>query len=242
MGIGTLIRKLVPLGAIMVTLVVAGLLLVQLEVVDVSILGIHSLLRQSGRSAPMIFLALCALRGLFFIPAGTFTLAAGLMFGIYGGFLWALAGVAISSIMPFAIARRLGRRWVRDMLADRRSDPRFAAAIRLLRRRGLWGITLLRTMPFPPFDVISYAAGVLPIGGPSFVAGTAIGSIPGVVILSYLGAVLKNPLRPALFALVAFFLVELALGYVLMRRFLAKTPDPAADGGWSSSRAKDSTP
>lgn len=235
-GIGTLMRKLMPLGAIMLALLVAGLVLVRLEVVDVSIPGIHSLLRESGRSAPAIFLALCALRGLFFIPVGTFTVAAGLMFGVSRGILLALAGVAISSVIPFTIARRLGSRWVREVLADERNDPRFPAAVSLLRRRGFWGIALLRTMPFPPFDVISYITGVLRIRIAAFVAGTTIGSIPGVVILGYLGAELKNPLRPALFALLGFFVVELAVGYLLARRFLAGNARPGNGDATSTER------
>ncbi len=219
--VGKTVRRLIPLGSVIVGLMVVGLVLAQLDVVDVSVPGVYRFLRGVGPSAGIVFLGLSLLRGLFFIPAGTFTIAAGIMFGPVLGPLLALAATAISSLPPFVISRKLGAGWVRDILADNRRDPRFAAAVKILRQKGFWGIALLRTMPFPPFDAISYTAGVLPLNGPAFFFGTALGSIPGVILFSYLGAELSDPFGPVFFILLGVLLVEAVIGYMLVRRFLA---------------------
>ncbi len=221
-----LLRRFIPLGAAILGFLILGLVLDQLEVLDVSLPGMYLLLRRAGPAAPATFLGLCLLRGLFLVPAGTFTVAAGIMFGPVMGPVWALVGTVISSIPPFLISRRLGSGWVREILAKNRRDPRVARAARLVRTKGFWGVTLLRTMPFPPFDIISYIVGVLPLGLGPFALGTTLGSIPGVILLSYLGAEITQSFGPLFFALVGFVVIEGIIGFALVRKYLNAAPRP----------------
>ncbi len=219
----SILRKFAPLASTVMGLLLVGLALIQLGVIDRSTSGIYAALRTAGSLAPLAFLGFSLVRGLLFVPAGTFTVVAGIVFGPIAGALYALIGVGLSALLPFMLARRLGGHWVHEFLEEERGDPRFLAAVDLVRDKGFWGIALLRTLPFPPFDAISYAGGILPVRGIVFLLGTILGSVPGVIIFSFLGAELRRPFGPVFFVLLGLIAAELIFGYHLVRLQLIRS-------------------
>ena len=210
---------MIPLGAVILSLFLLGLALGHLDIIDMTPQGIEGVVRSAGRTAPILFLVLSAFRGLFFVPVGSFTVAAGLIFGPIYGFAWGLMSVWVSTLLPFTIGRKLGRVHVQELL-DRTDSSALNAAEQLLSRRGFLGIMLLRFMPFPPFDSITYLSGVSAVRPMTFWGGSMLGSLPGIIVWTYLGSHLSNPRSPQFLLAVILVLLTTGIGYLLIRRLL----------------------
>ena len=61
-------------------------------------------------------------------------------------------------------------------------------------------IIALRLVPLVPFNVLNYLAGASAIRTRDYVAGTAIGIIPGAIAFATLGGSIDDPGRPAFIA------------------------------------------
>ena len=115
--------------------------------------------------------------------------AGGLLFGPVAGTALAIIASTATSLLPFMIARRLGRGWVGTRLKGTRLDD-------LLRRANQGGfkfILLLRLVPVMPWELQNYVAGVTQVKLATYLAATLLGSTPLSVALVILGAAAKQP-------------------------------------------------
>lgn len=114
----------------------------------------------------------------------------GLLFGPLAGTLLAILSAAVTSLIPFTIARRLGREWVEGKLNGSRLQ---AFMLRLDRGNGFTFILLLRLVPVLPWELQNYVAGVTRVTLPTYMAATLIGSAPLTICLALLGAAARQP-------------------------------------------------
>lgn len=133
--------------------------------------------------ALLAFVLVYAARPLVLFPATLLTLAGGLLFGPVLGIAATVVGANASAMVAYWIARSLG--------FEPKDDPESAGLMRRwatrMRQESFVTILLMR-FAFLPYDFVNYAAGFLRIRPLSFLAATALGSLPGTVSFVLAGA------------------------------------------------------
>lgn len=169
--------------------------------------------------APFIALACFAIGGLVVFPVNVLIAATIIVFGPLVGALLALLGSLLSAI----VVHEAGRRMPQAMVARL-----FGARGERLRERvvghGLFAIAIVRIVPVAPYSVVSLISGVARIRRIDYIAGTALGMLPGIVLYALFidraRAVLLDP-HPLAWAGLAgalFLVVAVALAVRLWRR------------------------
>lgn len=138
-----------------------------------------------GVLAPIIFIALVAAQIIFApIPGQAAGLAGGYVFGVFLGTLYSLIGLIIGSFIVFILARKFGRPFV-EKVVDKKTLEKFDSAIQ---KRGLFFLFLIYLLPALPDDAVSYLAGLTEFKIRTLVIISAIGRLPGFIVLSLVGA------------------------------------------------------
>jgi uncharacterized membrane protein YdjX (TVP38/TMEM64 family) len=133
--------------------------------------------------APLAFLAVHTAGSLLFVPRTVLAVAAGLLFGVGWGTVWAAIGSVCGAAAGFLVARYLNAGIV-DLY---RSD-----AIRPILERveqGGWrAVAALRLIPVIPHSLSNYGLGLtrLPLGGYAF--GSLLGQLPLTIAYVDFGA------------------------------------------------------
>lgn len=141
-----------------------------------------------GLWGPVVFVAGYAAAVVAFVPASLLTLAAGAIFGIVEGTLYAFAAAAIGSCIAFLVGRHAARSAVERRIGG---DPRFVAIDRATGEQGRRIVFLLRLSPAFPFNLLNYALGLTSIRFADYAA-ASIGMLPGTVLYVYLGKLAGN--------------------------------------------------
>jgi uncharacterized membrane protein YdjX (TVP38/TMEM64 family) len=138
-----------------------------------------------GAVAPLVYIAVQVFQVVIFIvPGEVIQTVGGYLFGIAGGTVYSLLGIAIGSAVDFHIARALGRVFVEGVFGAERVS-RFDA---FANSRGpQTGFFLLFVIPGIPKDILVYVAGISPIRFPVFLAVTMGGRLPGILGSAIIG-------------------------------------------------------
>jgi uncharacterized membrane protein YdjX (TVP38/TMEM64 family) len=127
----------------------------------------------------LVYVAAVALS---FPGASILTIAGGFMFGVIGGGALAIGSATAGATLIFLIARTsLG-----DLLAQKagRRMQRLRAGFT---EEGFSYLLFLRLVPLFPFWIVNLAAALFGMRLVSYVAATAIGIVPGTIVLAYFG-------------------------------------------------------
>ena len=137
---------------------------------------------QDDPRAPFLLLFIYLVRPLFLLPVSLLTVAVGLLFGAFWGTVYAL----IAGLLTAAVAYWLG-------LLFGRGSPNTAQAgwLARLKQYPFETVLLCRFLAVPG-DLVNYAAGYLKISFAAFMAATAIGGSPGLLIGVLAGASLTS--------------------------------------------------
>lgn len=131
--------------------------------------------------APLVFILLYCCATTFFIPPATaLSLAAGVIWGWWIGGLWVLAASTVASMIPYLIGRT-GGGWLSSRIPGAAKD-----LYRKLQNEGFITLLLLRLVPVVPYGALNYASGLALISVRDYFLATAIGTIPGIFIFTYL--------------------------------------------------------
>jgi len=145
--------------------------------------------------------------------------AGGLLFGPWIGLLIATLVGILTSLIPFSIARRLGRDWVQAKMKGGKLE-------RFINQwddgSGFKFVFILRIVPVLPWEMQNYVAGVTKIKLPAYFLATFLGMIPMSLGLVLVGAAAKQPgswqFYAALVYAAAAFLVPMAVLYFQQKR------------------------
>ena len=148
-------------------------------------LDVVSRIRDMGPAAPVAFIAIYVAAVVAAFPASILTIAAGAVFGLLPGALYAFVGALMGSTAAFLLARYAFRDLVARRLATR---PRFGAVERAVSAEGRRIVFLLRLSPLVPFNLLNYALGVTTIPAVDYVIASA-GMVPGTLLYAYGGKV-----------------------------------------------------
>ena len=141
-----------------------------------------------GWKAPGIYLVLVIFRQFLLLPAGILLPAGGLCFGALVGTGLGAAGILLSALMKFSIARRIGREWVEARIGRRWSSMR-----RGLDRGGPLVVGMVTAHPIGPMAWFHWAAGLSSIPFAGFAIAVAIGGALRAAAFSFLGSTLIDP-------------------------------------------------
>ncbi len=151
--------------------------------------------------APVVVVGAFVLAGLVLFPVTVLIAATAAAFGPWFGFAYAAAGALASALATYALGAAIGKKTLRDILGPRLNRIRRQAA-----KRGVITIAALRMVPVAPFTVVNLVAGASSIPVFAYTAGTLLGMLPGLIMISAVGhqfaRILTNP-SPADFAWLA---------------------------------------
>lgn len=172
---------LVRLVALAVAVALGGVLAWLLLGGDID--TVRQTVEAAGPWAPLVYLLLHVVLTLVPVPKNLLAGVAGVLFGLEAGTTLSWLGSLLAAAVGFAVARRLGREAVASL-----TGPRIDRVEDILEEQGLAAVVIARLTPFVPFTVVNYGAGVSPVAWRDYLAGTALGVLPGTVAYVALGA------------------------------------------------------
>lgn len=181
------------------------------------------------RASPLAMLTMLGafvVGGLVVFPINLLIAGSIVVFGPAIGAVIALLG----SVASAALLHRIGRSFPERVWT--RLAGRHAEAIReRIARHGIIAVAVVRLLPVAPYSVVSVAAGVAEIRIAPYLAGTALGMAPGIVLYALFidraRAVIADP-QPLRWAMLGFaLLLIVALGW-LVRRLAQRRADARA--------------
>ncbi|MEP7098658.1 MAG: VTT domain-containing protein [Dokdonella sp.] len=170
-----------------------GWLILPIESVP-SIAQILAFAQQAHTSplVPFIALACFAIGGLVVFPVNLLIAATIVVFGPAPGALLALLGSLLSAIVVHEVGRAIPQAMFTRLFGARGERLR----ARVL-GHGLLAVAIVRIVPVAPYSVVSLISGVARIRRRDYIAGTALGMLPGIVLYALFidraRAVLLNP-------------------------------------------------
>ena len=131
-----------------------------------------------------IFIVVYALTSFALVPGSFLTLAAGVIWGLWG-FPIVIVGATLGSAISFLAARYLFMQRVQEKVAE---YPRFNAVNLAIGEEGWKVVGLLRLSPALPFSLQNWFLGITPVGfWPSQIA-TFFGIMPGTLLYVWIGS------------------------------------------------------
>ncbi|HKA32599.1 MAG TPA: VTT domain-containing protein [Candidatus Binatia bacterium] len=155
--------------------------------------------------------------GIVLFPMSILNVATILTFGPIEGNVYALAGWLLSGSMGYAVGRALGHDTLRKLVG-----PRLDLLIHRAGRHGFLTVLTIRVLPIAPFTVGNLFIGSSGIRFRDFIAGSILGRIPGMILMTVAGVQIENALRnPAvgtvIVVVVVLVLIPLATGWIARR-------------------------
>ncbi len=183
--------------------------------------GISGYVEGFGAWAPVAYGVLYVISSPVPFLAPTLSMAAGALFGILWGTIYTLIVAPLSALVPFALARRLGREWVQVQLKGKKLGEIYEESEG---DKGFLFILLMRLIPILPWEIQNYIGGLTKVSIPTFLGATLIGIIPGSFQLVFLGAAVAelDPYSWRLYAAIALdtlaFIVPIVVVYIRRRK------------------------
>lgn len=140
-------------------------------------------LRSTGVWAPVLFMLLYTIATVLVMPSTPLNLLGGALFGPWLGALWTSAGAMMAAIVTFAFTRTIGREAI-----ARKLSGRWQALDAEVRRGGLPYMIAIRLVPFMPYGLLNFAAGLTSVSYRDYILGTLLGTTPGILPYVLLGS------------------------------------------------------
>jgi uncharacterized membrane protein YdjX (TVP38/TMEM64 family) len=137
----------------------------------------------SGVSVAVIFVVLYAMLSAIALPISPLAYAAGAIFGFLRGSLLVWLGSILGAAAGYYLASGVLAKPARRLLGN------YNAKLREIKRGNVFLTALrLQLMPIIPFGAFNYAAAISKLDVFRFLAGTAVGIIPGTLLATFIGA------------------------------------------------------
>jgi uncharacterized membrane protein YdjX (TVP38/TMEM64 family) len=173
-------------------------------------------LQAGGSWGPAVALALFLLLGFLAFPVNVLIIGTAAAFGAWPGLAYAAVGALASAAATYAVGRRVGKAPLRNLLG-----PRVNRIAGKVNRNGIMAVTMVRLLPIAPFTLVNLVAGAMRIRFLDYMAGTALGLLPGVLLMSALGdrlfRILERPTLSNVLALLAVLLAWAGLTWLVQR-------------------------
>jgi uncharacterized membrane protein YdjX (TVP38/TMEM64 family) len=159
--------------------------------IDLTPESLHEAVRGLGWKGGAAFVALVTFRQFLFLPSAVVLPVGGLVFGARLGTALGALGILISAGLKYAIARGLGREWLR---------PHFGAAVDAFERRaaaaGPLLVGLVTAHPAGPMSPFYWGAGFAAVPVLSFLLAVGLAAPVRAFAYSFFGSTLVEPGTP----------------------------------------------
>jgi len=146
---------------------------------------IKSFVTSFGTGAPVVFIIIQILQVLFApFPGEATGFIGGFLFGAIKGFCYSSIGLTVGSFINFIIGRFLGKRFVRKLIPPAKLERMDS----IVKRQGVIVLFGLFVFPGFPKDYLCLFLGLSAIPLKVFILLTAIGRMPGTLMLSLQGS------------------------------------------------------
>jgi uncharacterized membrane protein YdjX (TVP38/TMEM64 family) len=152
-------------------------------------------------AVPVAYVAAVTIATVALFPGWISMMLGGLLFGLLPGLPFALLGITAGAFGAFLAGRALGRSWVEKRMGD---SLKLQALDEAVNAQSFYIVFLTRFAIVLPFNVLNYAFGLTRVTPATYVAATALGMLPAVLLYVYLGtladdfgAILAGDVRPA---------------------------------------------
>jgi uncharacterized membrane protein YdjX (TVP38/TMEM64 family) len=134
-------------------------------------------------AAPIVFVGVHVAASLLFVPRTILAIAAGLLFGMGWGVIWAAVGGGAGAVAGFCVAR-----YVNGGLFDLERKAQIRPVLDRVQWGGWRAVALLRLIPIIPHSLANYALGLTPLRLGPYAFGSLVGQMPMTVAGVDLGA------------------------------------------------------
>ncbi len=158
-----------------------------------------------GIWAPIVSMLLMVLQAIVApVPAFLITFANAFVFGWVKGAIISWSGAMIGASICFIIARFLGR----DVTEKYAGKKQLKIVDNYFNKYGKLSILIARLLPFVPFDLVSYAAGLTSMSFLGFFFATGLGQLPATIIYSYFAGNITSSAKGILWIMSAMFIIS----------------------------------
>ncbi|HGH3371129.1 TPA: TVP38/TMEM64 family protein [Kluyvera cryocrescens] len=183
---------------------------------------LQQLIGQSGVLGYGLYITLFIIATLCLMPGSILVLAGGMVFGPWLGTLLSLVAATLASALSFILARWLGRSLLLKYVGH---TATFQAIERGMTRNGTDFLILTRLIPLFPYNIQNYAYGLTAIPFWSYTLISALTTLPGIFIYTFMaselaadGITLPFVLKLSIAGLALFALVQAAKKYARRKR------------------------
>lgn len=177
------ISKIFKILISIILIIIIGSIMYKLLRMNINSKDIQSYVSSFGKLAPLVYIIMFALVPLTLFPDSVLAIGGGLIFGLAKGYIYTLIGALIGASLSFYISRKLGRNFVKKLTKEKLDGIES-----MINSKGFFVVLMLRLIPLFPFDIISYGAGLTSIKYKDFLLATIIGTIPGILVFTNIGA------------------------------------------------------
>lgn len=199
-----------------IIIIILGSVIYKLFSMNINVNDVQSYVSSFGKLAPIVYIIIFALVPLTLFPDSILAIGGGLIFGLGKGYIYTLIGALIGASLSFYISRKLGRNFVKKLTKEKLDNIED-----MINSKGFFVVLILRLIPLFPFDIISYGAGLTSIKYKDFLIATIIGTIPGILVFTNIGAQSVN-IGSNSFYISIMGLIVLVLGSILLKNKFIK--------------------
>ncbi len=184
----------------------------------VSLDQLLELVKSSGPWAPLVFIALfVCIPG---VPTSGLAIASGALFGLWWGLLYTMIGASLAMIMPFWLARLLGRKPLEKLLS--RIGGKLEGNVEMFQlsveKHGWRYVAFCRLIPLFPFSLLNMVFGLTRINFWTYLVTSIIFILPVKFVFVYIGYAGVQAIDGGGFWL--YFRIFLAFGGLILLAFL----------------------
>lgn len=191
---------------------------------DIGISDIKDYVSSFKAFAPIIYIIMFALVPLTLFPDSILAISGGLLFGLYKGYIYTAIGALIGATISFYISKKLGRNIVKKFTKDKLDNIE-----NIINNNGFYIIFLLRLIPLFPFDVISYGAGLTKVKYKDFILATFLGTIPGILVFTNIGAQALNIGSSSFYISISALILLIFISMILKKKFIKNNINKAQE-------------
>lgn len=163
--------------------------------------------------------------GMVMFPITLLNLIVAIVFGLWGIF-YGLIGVMVNTVLFFWLGH-LARKTRRGKILL--SHPNVIPVDHKLHQSGLAGMVAIHALPFPPFTILNFIAGLSSITATAYILGTFLAMLPGAIARGVVGEslsqILLNPTAESYMYLaggIILWVALIAVGHYLLKYFQSK--------------------
>lgn len=179
-------REMVLLGAIAV--IALGRVLAARAGLAWDPSSVRQLVAGLGAWGPLLFVALVTFRQVILVPSQILLVAGGLCFGVTAGTLYGAAGLVLSALLVFLLARYVGKEAMLARIPDGLKPVLDAAG----RRAGPALIAIGTGYPVGPLTAYHAGAGLTTMSALTFMAAVTVGGLVRGLVFTYFGSALVD--------------------------------------------------